>query len=202
MFSSRFFWDPRPNRCTPLLRRKRRSGGRVLDLTVSNATHAVLHCPPEILGALSDPRALVYEPAPAGAPAARAAVSAWYAARSIEVGADRILLTASTSEAYSYVFKLLADPGGQVLVPRPSYPLFEFLARMESLEVRTYPLRYHGQWSIDVEAVAAEITPLTRAIVLVNPNNPTGSYVKRLEIEALARLGLPLISDEVFSDYA
>jgi aspartate/methionine/tyrosine aminotransferase len=202
VFSSRFHWDLRPNRLTQLLREKRQAGEQVLDLTESNPTHAGLAYPPELLETLADPRALRYEPAPAGVPAAREAVSAYYAARGRAVPVERILLTASTSEGYAYLFKLLADPGGQVLVPRPSYPLFEFLARMEDLEVRSYPLRYHGEWSIDLDAVAAAITERTRAIVLVNPNNPTGSYAKRSEVEALAKFGLPLISDEVFADYA
>jgi alanine-synthesizing transaminase len=118
------------------------------------------------------------------------------------VAPERILLTASTSEGYAYLFKLLADPGAQVLVPRPSYPLFEFLARMEDLEVRQYPLHYDGEWAIDMEGLTAAVTGRTRAIVLVNPNNPTGSYVKQRELDTLATLNLPLISDEVFSDYA
>jgi alanine-synthesizing transaminase len=122
------------------------------------------------------------------------------------VPVDRILLTASTSEAYAYLFKLLTNPGDEVLVPRPSYPLFEFLADMESVAVRPYPLVYHGGWSIDLHGVEAALTPRTRAIVLVNPNNPTGSYVKRGELSALtalcARHDVALISDEVFADYA
>ena len=119
---------------------------------------------------------------------------------------ERILLTASTSEAYGYLFKLLTNPGDEVLVPRPSYPLFEFLADMESVAVRPYPLEYHGGWSIDLDAVERALTARTRAIVLVNPNNPTGSYVKRTELSTLtalcARRGVALISDEVFADYA
>ncbi len=122
------------------------------------------------------------------------------------VPVERILLTASTSEAYAYLFKLLTDPGDEVLVPRPSYPLFEFLADMESVAVRQYPLVYHGGWSIDLHALEAALTPRTRAIVLVNPNNPTGSYVKRGELSALTALcaqrDMALISDEVFADYA
>ena len=118
----------------------------------------------------------------------------------------RVLLTASTSEAYSYLFKLLTDPGAEVLVPSPSYPLFEFLADMESVTVRPYPLEYHGAWRIDIAALEASVTPRTRAIILVNPNNPTGSYVKREELRALTALcaarGIALISDEVFADYA
>jgi hypothetical protein len=122
------------------------------------------------------------------------------------VETERILLTASTSEAYAWLFKLLCDAGDHVLVPRPSYPLFEFLANLESVEVRQYPLAYHGGWTIDLDALAAAVSERTRAVVLVNPNNPTGSYVKRAELEALSRLcaqrRIALISDEVFSDYA
>lgn len=202
MFSSRFHWDLRPNRLTELLREKRRAGAAVLDLTESNPTHAALDYPPGIAAALADPRALRYEPAPAGMPEARQAVARYYAARGHRVESGRILLTASTSEGYAYLFKLLCNPGDHVLVPRPSYPLFEFLANMENVEVRQYPLVYHGEWTIDREALAAAISRHTRAIVLVNPNNPTGSYLKRPELEFLSTLGLPLISDEVFSDYA
>jgi aspartate/methionine/tyrosine aminotransferase len=205
MFSSRFHWDLRPNRVTRLLQAKRRDGARIFDLTESNPTHAALEYPPEIVHAFEDPRVLVYEPAPAGSPEAREAVARYYGARGVKVETPRILLTASTSEAYAYLFKLLTDPGDQVLVPRPSYPLFEFLATMESVEVRQYPLAYHGEWGIDIEALAASVTERTRAVVLVNPNNPTGSYVKRAELKALVGLcaarGIALISDEVFSDY-
>jgi len=205
MFSSRFHWDLRPNRLTQALEAKRRAGAPILDLTQSNPTRAGLAYPPEIARAFEDPRLLLYDPAPAGAEDARSAVSAYYAARGQAVDPRRILLTASTSEAYAYLFKLLANPGDGVLVPRPSYPLFEFLANMESIAVRQYPLVYHGGWSIDLDALAAAIGERTRAVVVVHPNNPTGSYVKRAEAEALARLcaarGIALISDEVFSDY-
>ena len=133
-------------------------------------------------------------------------MASYYRARGRSLDISRILLTASTSEAYAYLFKLLANPGDQVLVLRPSYPLFEFLAHMESVEPRQYPLVYHGAWSIDLDALGGAITDRTRALVLVNPNNPTGSYVKRHELEALVRLcaerHIALISDEVFSDYA
>ena len=206
MFSSRFHWDLRPNRLTQALDARRAAGALILDLTESNPTHAGLHYPGEIVRAFEDARMLAYEPDPAGTPAARQAVSAWYAARGHTVPAERILLTASTSEAYAYLFKLLADAGDNVLVPRPSYPLFEFLADMESVAVRQYPLVYHGGWSIDLQAVERAVTPHTRAIVLVNPNNPTGNFVKRGELSALAELcaqrGMALISDEVFADYA
>jgi alanine-synthesizing transaminase len=206
MFSSRFHWDFQPNRLTLALEAKRREGVETLDLTQSNPTQAGLSYPPEILRAFDDERLLRYDPSPAGMREAREAVSQYYSARGTAVDPERILLTASTSEAYAYLFKLLTDPGDQVLVPRPSYPLFEFLAAMESVEVRCYPLAYHGRWAIDLEALAGAITSRTRAIVLVNPNNPTGSYVKREELDCLAGIcearKIALISDEVFSDYA
>jgi len=202
MFSSRFHWDAHPNRLTQLLREKKRAGVPVLDLTESNPTRADLAYPAEVMAALSDQRVLLYEPSAAGALDARGAISRYYAVSGRQIEPDRILLTASTSEAYAYLFKLLCDSGDQVLVPRPSYPLFEFLATMENVEARQYPLAWHGEWSIDRDALKAAITDRTRAIVLVNPNNPTGSYVKWAELEWLAEVGLPLISDEVFCDYA
>src|SRR5947207_493064 len=177
MFSSRFSWDFRPNRLTLALAARRAAGARVLDLTESNPTHAGLTYPPEIVSSLAAGRILAYEPAASGALAAREAVSAYYGSRGFHVPAARILLTASTSEAYAYLFKLLANPEDEVLVPRPSYPLFEFLATMESVQVRQYGLVYHDGWSIDVRTVEAAMTSRTRALILVNPNNPTGSYV-------------------------
>lgn len=202
MFSSRFHWDPTPNRITRLLHEKRRAGSHILDLTESNPTHAGFLYPKEIVEALADPRALRYDPQPSGSLAAREAVCRYYADAGHTIAPGRVLLTASTSEAYQYLFKLLADPGDEVLVPRPSYPLFEFLATMESLRVVSYPLVYHAGWSIDCDALAAAVTGRTRAIVLVNPNNPTGSFIKRDELRFLQSLGLPLVSDEVFADYA
>jgi len=206
MFSSRLHWDLRPNRLTRLIAERRRSGAPILDLTESNPTHAGIGYPRHIMSAFDDQRALVYDPAPAGALSVREAVSGYYAARGQNVEPERILLTASTSEAYAYLFKLLADPGDNVLVPRPSYPLFEFLASMENVEAKQYPLVYHGGWSVDLEALADAITPRTRAVIVVNPNNPTGSFLKRAELAALAEMcagrGIAIISDEVFSDYA
>lgn len=206
MFSSRFRWDFQPNRLTLALEQKRREGSEILDLTESNPTRAGFSYPPEILDAFRDERLLGYEPSPFGLREAREAVASYYLRRGIRVEPERILLTASTSEAYAYLFKLLTDPGDQVLVPRPSYPLFEFLATLESVAVRSYPLRYHGHWSIDIDALISGLTKRTRAIILVNPNNPTGSYVKRGELDELARIcaerEIALISDEVFSDYA
>ena len=207
MFSSRLNWDLRPNRISALLDARRRAGAPILDLTESNPTHAGLAYPSaEILAALGDARSLRYEPSPAGVAEARDAVSAYYASRGASVAPDRIVLTASTSEAYGYVFKLLADPGDEVLVPRPSYPLFEFLARLESVRAVDYPLVYDGSWRIDFPALEAALTPRTRAIVVVNPNNPTGSFLKTGELDRLVSLaatrGFAIVSDEVFSDYA
>jgi alanine-synthesizing transaminase len=204
MFSSRLHWDLRPNRLAQALGAKRRQAAEILDLTESNPTRAGFEYP-EMLTALSDPRGLRYEPTPAGLDGAREAVSGYYSARGIVVGRGRILLTTSTSESYAWLFKLLCDPGDTVLVPRPSYPLFEFLAQMESVCVAQYPLVYHEGWSIDLDALTRAVTERTRAIVLVNPNNPTGSFVKAGELEALVALcaerDLALISDEVFADY-
>ena len=206
MFSSRFPRDFRPNRLTLALEAKRREGTRIFDLTESNPTRAGLAYPQEVMRTFDDERILRYDPAPAGLREAREAVAQYYAARGHHVEPERILLTASTSEAYAYLFKLLTDPGDQVLVPRPSYPLFEFLGTMESVGVRTYPLLYHGGWAIDLEALASAVTERTRAVILVNPNNPTGNYLKRAELDGLSRLcaerRIALISDEVFSDYA
>ncbi len=184
---------------------RRSSGAAILDLTESNPTAAGFAYPSDqILAALADPRALRYQPAAAGMPSARAAVSEDYYSGRVDPG--RILLTASTSEAYTFVFKLLADPGDEVLVPRPSYPLFDFLAALDAVRVVPYPLAYENTWAIDFDALARSITPRSRAIVLVNPNNPTGSFLKQSEIGPLIALAsehnLALISDEVFSDYA
>jgi alanine-synthesizing transaminase len=202
VFSSRLSWDLRPNPLSLLLEEKRRAGARILDLTESNPTHAGLaYSDVEILAALGNPKVLSYDPAPRGLIAAREAVCGYYAERGVSVDPSRLLLTASTSEAYAYLFKLLADPCDEVLVPRPSYPLFEFLASLESVRVRQYPLRYDGAWHIDFDALKKAIGPRTRAIVVVNPNNPTGSFVKRDELARLEALGIAMISDEVFSDY-
>jgi alanine-synthesizing transaminase len=206
MFSSRLHWDLRPNRLAQVLEAARRQGAEILDLTESNPTRAGFSYPADqILGSLSDARGIFYEPEPAGMRAARAAVADYYSARGFAVDPSRIFITASTSESYAWLFKLLADAGDEVLVPRPSYPLFEFLAQMELVRVVQYPLLYHDGWAIDLDALARAAGERTRAIVVVNPNNPTGSFVKRRELETLVALcaerGLALISDEVFADY-
>ena len=203
MFSSRLNWSAPENPLAKLLAEKRSRGDGVLDLTQSNPTAAGFSYPEDLLlASMADRRLLRYEPQPAGLPAARAAVAEYYRG----VSPDQILLTASSSESYALLFKLLADPGDQVLVPRPSYPLFEFLAALESLCPVQYPLVYEGRWTIDFDALRQSITTRTRAIVLVNPNNPTGSFLKKRELAQLIALcqshGIAMISDEVFSDYA
>lgn len=204
MFSSRLVWGLPVTPLAKLLEQKRSRGELILDLTESNPTQAgFVYRAEKILHALADPRTIKYEPSPAGLPAARAAISEKY--YSNRVAPERIIITASTSEAYAFLFKLLCDPGDQVLVPRPSYPLFEFLAALDSVEVVQYPLVYQRSWTIDLDALVNSVTGQTRAIVLVNPNNPTGSFVKADELARLISLcqdrNLVLISDEVFADY-
>jgi len=179
-------------------------GEPVIDLTESNPTRVGLAYPEEeILESLADRRSLTYEPHPFGLAAAREAV-----AREMNgaVDPDRIVLTASTSEAYAFLFKLLGDPGDVVRVPRPGYPLFEYLGGLDALEPRAYPLDPDDGWSIDVEQLVAESPPRTRAVILVNPNNPTGSFLKTDEWHRLQPVcrtrGWAVISDEVFAGYA
>ena len=206
MFSERTRWDLRPNRLAERLAAKRAAGARVLDLTESNPTRAGLTGPPDLLSPLARAGALRYEPSAFGLPAARAAVAADFARRGFPLAPDRVLLSASTSEAYAFLFKLLCDPGDEVLVPRPGYPLFEFLATLESVRVRAYPLAHDGEWHLDLAALRSLLGPRTRAIVVVNPNNPTGAYLKREESDALVSLcaerRIALVSDEVFADFA
>ncbi|HVR71217.1 MAG TPA: pyridoxal phosphate-dependent aminotransferase [Vicinamibacteria bacterium] len=206
MFSARTRWDRTVNRLAALAQRKRAAGRHVFDLTETNPTRVGLLAPPDALAGLAGEGALRYEPDPRGLEAARRAVSADYALRGVAVPADRIALTASTSEAYAFVFKLLCDPGDAVLVPRPSYPLFEYLAGLESVEVEPYPLHYDGEWRIDLPALREGVGARTRAVVLVSPNNPTGSFAKADEAAAVqeiaAEAGLAVVSDEVFADYA
>lgn len=185
------------------------SGGELLDLTVSNPTTAGLDQPTSVvLQALGQPQVLRYAADPRGSLRARRAVADYYATRpqpTPDIPLEQIFLTASTSEAYGFLFKLLTNPGDEILVPVPSYPLFEHLVRLEAVTCVPYSLEYDGQWFLNDALLEARITPRTRAIILVNPNNPTGSYLKRDELQRLYRLcerhGLALISDEVFADY-
>src|SRR5580693_814301 len=201
MFSSRSGVDLSPNALAAALARL---GVRpVLDLTTSNPTSASIpYDRGAILSALALPGSLVYEPAPFGLDSAREAVARDLSAHGPPVEPARVALTASTSEAYAHLFKLLCDPGDEILVPRPSYPLFEHLARLEAVRAVPYRLAYDGAWHVDLPSVRAAITPRTRGIVTVSPNNPTGSYLKMTELAELAALGLPIVSDEVFARYS
>lgn len=161
--------------------------------------------PPSLLAGLGDPAAAAYAPHPRGIETARRAVAADHARRGLAVDPARIVLTASTSEAYGFLFKVLCDAGDEVLVPRPSYPLFDHLTALDSVRAVSYALRYDGAWHVDVDEVAAAIGPRTRALLVVSPNNPTGSMMARDELDALSALcaarRVSLISDEVFVDY-
>lgn len=206
-FSSRLDWEAKPNRLAVLLARKRAAGEPILDLTESNPTRVGIAYDGEVIRqALAGEGVLGYEPHPAGLDEARQAVAAYYAERGFRVEPRDILLTAGTSEAYAFLFKLLADPGDVILTPRPSYPLFEFLARLEAVQLGQYRLDYDHGWWLDLDSVRSAVTASTCALVVVNPNNPTGSFLKRAEQQALAELcaerGLALIADEVFFDYA
>jgi alanine-synthesizing transaminase len=182
----------------------RRDGTPLVDLTESNPTRVGIVYPSDLLSALGDERALRYEPHPLGLASARTAVAHDFRRRGVDVDSGSIVLAASTSEAYTWVFKLLCDPGTSVLVPQPSYPLFEHLTRLEAVRAVPYNLRYHGRWEIDFESVAAA-PPDTKALLLVSPNNPTGSYVSRREADRLVDVcrerGWAIVADEVFAEY-
>jgi aspartate/methionine/tyrosine aminotransferase len=206
VFSDRVAFNLEKNRLTLLLEEKRRARVSILDLTESNPTTAGFAYPEqEILEALCRPEVIKYEPTARGLSSTRKAIAEYYFDRGIKVSSEQILLTSSTSEAYSFLFKLLMDPGDEILIPCPSYPLFEFLARLEGTQVQTYSLHYEDGWHYDLVSLASKITDRTKAIVLVNPNNPTGSYIGLEEWETLKELvanrSIALICDEVFVDY-
>lgn len=192
------------NAISRMLARLRGAGTPFVDLTESNPTVAGFSYPKELLGALADSRALAYQPHPFGLLTAREAVAEDCQRRKAVVDPGDVALTASTSESYSWLFKLLCDPGDVVLAPAPSYPLFEHLARLEGVKLATYRLDYHGRWEIDVESVRSA-PAATRALILVSPNNPTGSYVSPRELDDLVAIcrsrGWALVVDEVFADY-
>jgi alanine-synthesizing transaminase len=197
-FSRRARWNAPPNRLAVAREERRRRGERELDLTESNPTRASIAYPlDELSDALARAARAPYEPAPLGLGSARAAV-----ASELACDADDIVITASTSEAYSFLFKLLTDPGDAILTATPTYPLLEHLAALELIELRSFALEFQRRWEVDAQRARAAATPRTRAIVVVSPNNPTGSYVDASEQHALAELGLPIISDEVFRPYA
>jgi len=205
MFSDRTRFDLRPNRLAARLAERRAAGARIIDLTQSNPTRAGLPQANDLLAPLAADAARRYDPVPFGLPEARAAVASDFARRGMALEPERILLHASTSEAYSFLFKLLCDPGDEVLVPRPGYPLFDFLAGLESVRVRSYALAYDGEWHLDLAAILAAIATRTRAIVVVSPGNPTGAYLKHDELARLQSLcaerGIALVADEVFADF-
>jgi alanine-synthesizing transaminase len=204
-FSARLPNDRSSNRLTRAVQQARAEARPILDLTESNPTRAGFEYPDDLLAPLANARGLLYEPRPFGLLEARQAVARDFARRGIAVAPDRIVLTPSTSEAYSVLFKLLADAGDEVLVPRPSYPLFDHLTRLDLVTPRPYDLEYHGAWSIDVASVERAMTSRTRALLLVSPNNPTGSLVTADELDQLAALcgrnGVAIVADEVFIDY-
>jgi alanine-synthesizing transaminase len=208
MFSDRTNWKLTRNRLTEALDEIRSSGAPVLDLTISNPTRAGLrYDEPRLLQALASPQAMDYDPQPKGLPSARAAVAEYYeTAHGIQdLNPERLILTTSTSEGYSFVFRLLCNPGDELLVPKPSYPLFEFLADLQDVKLVPYPLLYDHGWQMDFPSLEKVVTDRTRGVVVVHPNNPTGSYVHSQERESLNRYcrehDLALIADEVFLDY-
>src|SRR5258708_31116594 len=207
MFADRTNWNLSGNRLSEALARHRAGGKRLFDLTASNPTECGFDYDSEaILAALRDPAALRYEPNSKGLASARLAVTEYYSARGIAVSADDIVLTTSTSEAYSFVFRLLCNPGDELLIPAPSYPLFPFLADIQDVKLVRYPLLYDHGWQIDLHSLQQAITARTKGVIVVNPNNPTGHFVKEKELAKLNELcaahELALIADEVFLDFA
>jgi alanine-synthesizing transaminase len=207
MFSQRVPGDLAPNRLTRAVEHARAAGAGILDLTLSNPTTASIPYPPSILDALADPQALRYNPAALGAADARAAVALDCRRHGINVAPERVVLTASTSEAYSLLFKLLCAPDGDaVMLPVPSYPLFEHLTRLDGVSPIQYRLEYDGRWAIDFDTLDSNWTDSVRAVLAVSPNNPTGSRLADSEFEAIARRcaarDAALIVDEVFADYS
>lgn len=209
MFSTRTNWHRAVNDLTRVLREARASGKEIVDLTVSNPTEAGIRPDPDVvLGALANPDVLYYDPQPRGLLEARKAVCHYYreSHRVFDLNPDQLILTTSTSEAYSYVFRLLCNPADEILVPKPSYPLVEFLADLADVKLVPYPLIYDHGWQIDFDSFYKAAGPRTRAVIVVHPNNPTGSYAAEPEKTALNNFcgdyGAALIVDEVFLDYA
>ncbi len=212
MFASRTDWRLETNRLTRALEEHRRSGKELLDLTASNPTTCGFAYPErEILMALTDPRALVYRPESKGLLEAREAAAEYYSGRAGFSGSagrinpERILLTSGTSEAYTHIFRLLCEAGDEILVPAPSYPLFEFLADLADIRLVPYPLLYDHGWQIDFASLRAALTQRSRAVLAVHPNNPTGSFIKPREAAELAEIcaarEMAIVADEVFLDY-
>lgn len=206
VFSRRTNWQLNSNQLTIELEKLRSSGRELIDLTQSNPTNCGFHYPQEILSAFSDSRNLTYSPDSKGMLSARQAIATYYKEQGIAVDPESVILTASTSEGYTYLFRLLLNPGDKVLVARPSYPLFSYLIELCDAQHDGYSLVYENdRWSVDVDSLEAAIDPLVKAVIFVNPNNPTGSYISRDELSAINRVcrrhNLAVISDEVFFDY-
>jgi len=206
MFSRRTDWPLEKNPLTCLLEDFKNKNCEVFDLTVSNPTKSNIHYPEEqILQALCNDKNISYDPISFGALSARKAVASDYQKSGLSIDFNHVVLTSSTSEAYSFLFRLLLNPGEHILLPRPSYPLFEFLANLNDVEIDFYPFVYDKEWKIDCDILEGLVKKSTKVIVLVNPNNPTGSFVRPFELEAINRTckkhNLSLICDEVFSDY-
>src|SRR6266704_4023158 len=208
MFSRRTDWKLTPNHFTEAQREIAAAGREVFDLTISNPTRAGLRYDEElILKSLANPKALDYDPQSKGLRSARESVATYYRdPHALDIDPESLVLTTSTSEGYSYVFRLLCNPSDEVLVPKPSYPLFEFLADLQDVKLVPYPLLYDHGWQIDFPSLYRAVSPRSRAAVVVHPNNPTGSYISESERSALNEFcgerNLSLIVDEVFLDYA
>ena len=207
MFAKRTNWNLAPNRLSSALAAHRAAGKPMLDLTVSNPTDCGFAYDNEaILNALRNPAALKYEPNSRGLECARRAVAQYYEEKGAAVGVEDIILTTSTSESYTFVFRLLCNPGDEILIPSPSYPLFDFLADIQDVRLVRYRLLYDHGWQIDFHAMEQAITPRTRGVIVVHPNNPTGNYVKSAEMAKLNAIcsmrEMAIIADEVFLDFA
>jgi aspartate/methionine/tyrosine aminotransferase len=204
-FAHRTDWNTEESELARAHRLRLQAGLPIADLTASNPTRCGFEYDRRLLAALADPAALDYDPQPRGSLRARQAVCGYYADHGVALDPSRIVLTTSTSEAYSYLFRLLCGPGDAILTLQPGYPLFDFLAVLDDVQLQPAPLVYDHGWQIDPEAMRRALTPRTRAIVLVHPNNPTGHFTKPWEAEELAKLcrefNLSLIVDEVFLDY-
>jgi aspartate/methionine/tyrosine aminotransferase len=204
-FSQRTNWNTEESELARAHRLRVEAGVPIADLTASNPTRCGFQYGDELLEALADPKALDYDPQPMGSNVARQAVSDYYSSLGVGVDSSQIVMTTSTSEAYSFLFRLLCDPGCEILAPQPGYPLFDYLARLDDVVVKPVPLVYDQGWQIEPEGFRRAITPETRAIVLVHPNNPTGHFTKPWEAQEMARMcrefNLSLIVDEVFLDY-
>ena len=205
-FSHRTGWHREPNRLTSLLEARQKSGKPVYDLTVSNPTECGFGYPERDLAeALSNPRAFHYQPDPRGLLSARETISRYYQSRGIKVDSSRMFLTASTSEAFSILLTLLCNSGEEILVPQPSYPLFDYLAQLHDVGLKPYRLSYDHEWSIDFDSLRDAITPATKALIIINPHNPTGMFLDqsayRIIKEIATEHSIALIVDEVFIDY-